>query len=252
MTVALVAFSLLLTGETKAQMVDSRAKTIGASGSATVRTKPDAVYIRVKIETRDKELPATRAKNATAAKKVQDQIAALKFPQMTVQSEEMFASPVYPEHSYNQEKHDIAMHQPLGYQVVHVLTIDLKRADLNQLTREASQIVDTALEHGATELSNIIFYKELTKAEARQAMTEAVKDALENAQAYAKGANVVIKETISIDGQRYEVQTYSPIERYRGGFGGGGLGGMGGGGSDTPIKAGDIEVHCEVQVTCKF
>jgi uncharacterized protein YggE len=233
-----------------AQSMDSRTKTIIASGSASIRTKPDAAYIRVKIETREKSVQATRSKNATTVKKIQDQIAALQFPQMTVKSEEMFASPIYPDRVYDQEKQNLTMHQPLGFQVVHVITIDLKRADLVQLTREVSQIADIALEYGATELSNIIFYKETTKTDARQAMAKAVEDALENARALAKGANLSVKETISIDSLDVEVHTYSPVEHYRGGgFGGGGLGGMV---AETPIKAGDIEVHCRVQVTCKF
>jgi uncharacterized protein YggE len=79
----------------------------------------------------------------------------------------------------------------------------------------------------------------------RQALTEAVADALANAKALAAGANKDLLETIAIDSQ----PVYASRERMRQSAN---VALLAGGEDEAALVVGDLEVTCQVQVTCTF
>ena len=238
----------------KPRRIDLQARSIIAHGSASESVKPDTVQIHIMVETREPVLAQARTGNADAVKKVQGAVEALKLQNATMETTSVSVEIVYPHHDSN----EIELPRPLGYRVIHTLSVNLRQRNIAELNVDTGRIVDTALASGANRIDNVSFRKSVTEAETRRVMARAVEAALANARAYAQGAGVAIKEVLAIEGEppeEWPAGTYRPA--FSGaGFGGGmaGMGGGMGGPRETPttIRAGEIEIIGNVKVVCSY
>jgi uncharacterized protein YggE len=135
-----------------------------------------------------------------------------------------------------------------GYRVSNTFTVLVQDDDPVQLGALAGRVLDAALESGANSVQQIAFLSKGGLAQARrQALTQAVEDALANAEALAAGAKKDLLQTIAIDGQPvYPAPSWNPMRQSAL------VTAPTGGEGEAALVVGDLEVTCQVQVTCTF
>ena len=212
-------------------------RTIQTSGSATARTKPDHARVFLNVETTAATVKEARTQNSGHVNKVMAAIQALGIPNLKMKSTNMHMEPVYTK----EEKRE-KLPQLLGYQVRHVFTVLVQNDDPIKLSAAASRVLDTALENGVNVVDQISFFRADLSAVRREALRFATEDALANAKAIAVGAELAIAEVIQLDGG----PEYRPAFMHSN-FSGAVLAA----GDATSLVAGEIEVTCQISVTCR-
>jgi uncharacterized protein YggE len=241
---ALLVSVLFLRGQAPGEAAD-RAKdkrTITTSGAATLKVKPDAARVFFAVQTAAKTIQEARKENSNQSRKVIDALRALNIPELKLKTADINVEVVY-------ERHQEELHLPklLGYRVTNSFTALVKDKDAIRLGANASRMLDTALESGATSVQQIVAFREEQAEIQREGLSKAVEAALANARAIAAGAKVTIKDTFMLQGQ--------PEYTYGQGQCGltnrivvAGDGAVG----DTPVIVGDLEVTIRVSVTCTY
>jgi uncharacterized protein len=231
---------LVLHGQPRAEPLSEtkgHERKVSASGTATVRVKPDSARIFFGVETTAKTIKEARDQNSQETKKVLDVLRALKMPNLKMKTSTVSVEIVK---KYSNEAPEIA-----GYRLTNSFTVLITTDDPQKLGQTAGQVLDAALEAGANQVQQVAIFRQDTTEVKRQALALAVREAKANAQALAEGAKAEIKDTIEINDQ----------PRYYFGFNnqssnislpGGGLG------EETPVVAGEVEVTCHVNVTCTY
>jgi len=214
-------------------------RNINTSGSATVKVKPDSARVYFGVQTLARTIKDSRTQNGAKVKKVLDALTGLKIDNLRMKT-----SDVHVELVQSRDDRD-SLPQVLGYRITNSFTVLVQNDDTEKLNRDASRVLDTALESGANIVQQISFFKRDLAEARRQAMTKAVEDAAANAQALAAGGKVKIGDTVSINGE--------PAYHYFGGqMAQSNTAFPGGAGDDTPLVAGDLEITCRVSVTCTY
>ena len=221
-----------------AAKAEKRVLTTG--GSATVVVKPDSARLYLTVETTAPTLADARARNNEHAKKVMDAVQALKIPQLKLKSTNVQMSIVY---SRVDKKDELA--RVLGYQVTNSFTVLVSNDDSVKLAADAAKALDAAVENGANTLDQIqVFKQDLTQAR-REALALSTKHALANARALLSGAERTLTDVITINGD----PTYG---EHPGGLSTTNISGSLLAGGATPFVAGDLEVTCNVSVSCTY
>jgi uncharacterized protein YggE len=216
------------------------------SGSATVRVKPNAARVFFGIQTQAATIKAARTENNSKVRKVMTALAGLKIPELKSKTSDVQADILY-------GRTDGYQMPPItGYRVSTTFTVLVHNEDSVKLGASASHVLDAALENGANSVQQITFLRKEGLTEARRkALTLAVEDALANARALAAGTKKEHVKTVTIDG----------APQYRTGPWYYGRNAMvqsanvaipQGGDSEGALVVGDLEVTCQVNVTCNF
>jgi uncharacterized protein YggE len=234
---------LLVRGQPRtepASELKGQERKITTSGTATVRVKPDSARIFFGVETMASTIKQARAESSERVKKVRDALNALRMPDL-----KMKTSTVSVELVQKRQEAD-KLPEVAGYRITNSFTVLVTNDDPQKLGPAAGRILDTALEAGANQVQQIAIFRQDTTEAKRQALAKAVEEARANAAALAEGAKARIKDTIDINGQpQYYVaarqltntaQVQAPNE----------------GGEETPVMAGEVEVTCQVFVTCTY
>ena len=215
-------------------------RVLATGGSATVVVKPDSARLYLTVETTAPTLADARARNNEHAKKVMDAVQALKIPQLKMKSSNVEMNIV---HSRDEKKDELP--RVLGFRVTNSFTVLVSNEDVVKLAAGASKVLDAAIDNGANVLESIHFFKQdLTQAK-RDALTLATKDALANARALAIGAERTVLDVMTIDCNpmaRHQdfPQITNSVTFDRSGQGA------------TPLVVGDLEVTCNVGITCTY
>jgi uncharacterized protein len=210
------------------------------SGSATIRVKPDSARVFFRVETYETKIETARAENNRLTRQILDAVGKLKIAKLRMKSGNVNIALVI-----DQRKEPSQLPKVLGYHLTNTFTVLVEDEDAVKLAESAGRVLDTALEQGATGVDQIVFFKKDVEGVRREALTKAVEDALANARALATGANRKVADIITINGEpRYgfagdmQVQNVNDLLVARGG-------------STTPLVAGDLEVTCNVSLTCR-
>jgi uncharacterized protein YggE len=224
----------------------SEPHTLRTAGSATVRIKPDAARVFFGVHTMAPTILDARGQNNTRVRKIMEALTGLKIPDLKSKT-----SDIQVEILYGRTDH-LQLPPITGYRVTTTFTVLVQDDDQARLGVQASRVLDAALEAGANTVQQIAFLrKEGTTEARRKALTQAVEDALANARALAAGAKKDHIEAVTIEGQ----PTYRDHPDYAG------RGPMTqianvalppGGGEEAPLMVGDLEVTCQVHVSCTF
>lgn len=215
-------------------------RTINTSGTATVRVKPDSARVFFSVITLEKSIREARTQNAAKVKQVIDAIQSLKIPNLKMKTSDVTVELVQSRRSRDQ------LPETQGYQLTNAFTVLVTDTDPEKLGVLASRVLDAALENGANNIQHIMFFKQDQAESRREALSKAVQAAEANARALASGANVVIKDTITISGQpQFDYYYGNRMQNAAQVAIGGDVG-------DTPLVAGDIEITCTVSVTCTY
>jgi uncharacterized protein YggE len=221
---------------------DKRELTV--SGTGAVRIKPDSARLFFTVESYAEQVQAARADNALKVQKVMKALVGLKIANLKSKSDNIHVNQLT----------DATGHQLpriIGYRISNSFTVLVENDDRAKLSSEASRVLDAVLENGGTGVSQIVFFKKGVEMEQlrRQAMTRAVQDALANGRALLAG----------MDRTKLEPVTVSLTPQYR--YPGDGLqntnfmqGAPGGAGeaAASALVAGELEISCQVSMTCRY
>lgn len=222
---------------------DDDKRVLTTSGQSSLRVKPDSARVFFRVENYGTQVRESRADNAQKVKKVMESLQALKIPNLKMKSSNLSVQPVI----HNFQHTEMKLPKVLGYHVTNSFTVLVENEDAIKLAEAASKVLDTALENGATGVEQIVFFKRNVEDIRRQALTKAVEEAMANARALARGADEKIAAAISISGEPrvfYGGRTQNMVQNVA--F----L--PGNDSSDTPLVAGDLEITCNVSITCRY
>ena len=239
--VTLVFLSFLLMGSRS--KTDSDPRTITATGSGKVAYDPDSARLFFNVSATKKTPTAARKETARLMAELRNALVALKIASLKTKTRNVTLSEVYGKASDEQSPRPV-----VGYEVEHVISVLVSEPDVDQLNKLASQVLDTALENGVRQANDISFFKQDVSEEKWQAMQLAVANAMDNAKAFANGANVQIGSVNQIDGG--SISRGDLNNRWWGGQQG--QGGIFGARQDvsTSFSVGRSEISCNAKVVC--
>jgi hypothetical protein len=215
-------------GPAYAQTTDTR-PVIVTTGEGIVKRAPDRAWVTIGAETHARTAEEAQQTNATAMAAVIDKIKAASISADAIQTSGVT---LQPEFDYPNGKQALRDYVARNSVQVRVDALD-----------KTGAIITAAVGTGATNVSGVRFdLKDRDKAE-HDALTLAVRDARTRADAAASGAGVQVTGVIRIEDQRDFGGAPRPMAFARA------AGGAAGGAPDTPIEAGEIEIHARVTLT---
>lgn len=226
----------------KAQEVKQEERKIVTDGHAKIWIEPDRARVFLGIETMSEAVNLAREENATQIKNVLQALKDLKIKGMLIKA------PSYNVSLVKEPEYDATrvgrLPKIIGYKVKQDFTVLLKSKDMLVLSKNAGQVIDTALDNGVNNIQDILFFKEDDSKDKRNAMAIALKDAISNAKTIADTAGVSIKDYSMINSVTHYwlPPRYSQMQQA---FGAGA-----GGGVPTTIVAGKIAIASKVNLQC--
>ena len=128
-------------------------RTINTSGTATVRVKPDSARVFFGVQTIAPTIKAARTDNADRVKKVMEALNALNVPDLKMKTSDVSVDLI------QTHKNEDKLPQVLGYRITNTFTVLVRNDTPAKLSAFAAQVLDTALENGATNVQQIVFFK---------------------------------------------------------------------------------------------
>jgi uncharacterized protein len=214
--------SLLLAGPAYAQ----QEPVIVSQGEATLTAVADRAFVQVTTEGRAQKPAEAQRLSAVAMTAVQGALKGLGLPADAIRTA---GYTLQPDTEYVNGRA-----VPKGY--VARNQIEVKVDDLGRLP----DVIDVSGASGAASVSGLRFELKNRTAMERDALRQAVKDAMDRAQAMAAGAGRTVGAIVRIEEQR---MSSGPPIRYEA------AGGMMAKSVSTPITPGEIEVRAQVTVT---
>lgn len=197
-------------------------------GEGVVRRVPDRALVTVAAESRAQRPKLAQQANATAMTAVLERLKALGFAGDTVRT---LSFGVEPEYDWSTRKQVLK-----GY--VARNSVEIRIDDIGRV----GEVVDAAVESGATQVSNVRFtLKEMASVE-REALSMASADALARARALAEGVGRTVDRVVRLD----EVGESAPspvMMRMSSQMAAAEAA------PSTPVAAGEIEVQSRVTLT---
>jgi uncharacterized protein YggE len=215
------------------------------SGSGTVRVKPDSARLFFTVESFAEQVRTARTDNATKVQKIMKALADLNVPNLKSKSDNINVQQLVDRANGHQ------LPRVVGYHIRNSFTVLVENDDRARLGTDASHVLDTVLENGATGVSQITFFMKGVEAEQlrRQAMTKAVEDALANGRALLAGMNRNKLEPLTVS---VTPRSYYPDARIQNTLLQQAAPQPGGDETSTALVAGDLEFHCDVNLTCRY
>ena len=203
---------------------------------------PPFVYVFFRVETYAAKIDAARAENNRVTREVLDAIRGLKIDNIKMKSANVNIALVTDRH-----KETADLPKVLGYHLTNTFTVLVEDEEAVKLAENAGRVLDAALEKGATGVDQVMFFRKDLEGVRRQALTMAVQEALANARALASGAKRNVADVIMINGEPrffYGGEQLAQNAAFPAN--------PGGGGGPTALVAGDLDVTCQVHVTCRY
>lgn len=218
--------------------------TLRTTGTATVRIKPDAARVFFAVQTTAATVKEARVDNNGRVRKIMTALTALKIADLKSKTTDVNVEIVYG------RQDGVQLPPIVGYRITNSFTVLVQDEDPIKVGALASRVLDAALENGANSVQQITFLSKEGMTQARRkALTLSVEDALANAKALAAGAKKDHIETVSIDGQ----PTFRPYYGQRNAMvQSANVSVPDGADSEGTMVVGDLEVTCQVNVTCTY
>ncbi|REB06424.1 DUF541 domain-containing protein [Sporosarcina sp. BI001-red] len=162
------------------ELSEQQRQTMIVTGTGNVTGKPDLVTIQLGITTRAEQLADAQAENTKRSQSVIDHLSTLGIRNNEIQTSSYTVSPQYDYVDGQQRFRE--------YEVQHQLHVIVK--DIPKI----GEIIDAAVQSGATEVSSIQFGIENSSELYEQALSEAFHNAQAHALALAQAADVVLNQ----------------------------------------------------------
>lgn len=201
---------------------------IVTTGEGVVRRTPDQAFVTVAVETRARSPRDAQQQNAEAMSAVQQRISRAKIPSDAVRTT---GYSIQQEFDYPNGKQT-----PRGYVARNGVEVRLDAVD------RVGDLLDSLVDAGATTVSGVRFDLKDRGGAEREALRLAVADARARADAMAAGAGVSIERILRIADTpqpRFRPMADMAVMRTM----------AAGAPEKTPVQAGLIEVHAQVELT---
>jgi uncharacterized protein len=204
-------------------------RTMAVSGQAEIKAVPDEAILSAGVVTQARDAAAALAANSRAMNGVFDSLKRIGIPDKSIQTSEFSITA-----QYQTDQHGNTTQKITGYQVSNNVTVVVD--DLGKL----GSAIDALVTSGANSMGGISFTIRDPKPLLTEARAEAVKDALQRADTYAKAAGVTLGPIMSI-GENGE-EAPRPMRR---------MAAMAGMAMNdiTPIAAGEDSITARVSIT---
>jgi uncharacterized protein YggE len=205
--------------------------TIVTTGEAIVRRAPDRAYVTASVETRSRDPREAQRQNAATMTAVHQRLTAAGVPADAIRT---LGYSIQQEVDYVNGRR--VLREYLARNAIEV------RLDAVERTGE---ILDAAVQAGATAVTNVRFDLRDRAAAEREALRLAVIDARSRADAAAAGAGVTVVRVLRVQDDRSSVQ---PPPRPMIAFAREAAADQ----PATPIEAGDLEIHAQATVVVEI
>lgn len=167
--------------------------TLQVQGRGVVKTSPDCFEVSVTIRTEAKKMDDARLKNAELSKKLTSSIKALGIKDLKIETGWFNANPQY---DYSKDGKSTVR----GYEVSNTLNIITEGiTEKEELQKNASKVLTTALNNGATSTNNVRFYLSNNNPVYDDALKSAISQARKRADLLANETGVKISGVYQID-----------------------------------------------------
>jgi uncharacterized protein len=170
-------------------LVDAMPRTITVTGQGTVKAAPDEANFSTGVITQGATASQALAANSRAMNAVFATLKRVGIPDKDIQTSNLSLMP-----QYQSCKPGVACPQRIvGYQVSNNMNVTVEDF------AKTGPVLDALVSSGSNQISGISFSIRNDKPLLKQARQEAVRDAVERAQAYAAGAGVSLGPILSIE-----------------------------------------------------
>jgi len=201
---------------------------IVTTGEAVVRRPPDRAFVTVSVETRAKSPRDAQRLNADAMAEVQQRLAAARIAKDAIRTT-----------GYDlQQEFDFTQGRRIPREFVARNAVEVRVDDVAR----TGEIMDVAVQGGATSLAGIRFdLQDRTGAE-REALRLAVADARARADAAAAGAGRTVDRVIRVEDSRESIAPPRPMMTMARAT-------ESAAATPTPVEPGSVEFHARVTLT---
>jgi uncharacterized protein YggE len=168
--------------------MSAQPRLLTVSGEGEAKAAPDQAMLSAGVVTQGKSAAEALAANARAMNEVFATLKRLGIPDKSIQTSNFSVQPQYEPYDSNRTTPP----RILGYQVSN--TVDVQVDDLKNL----GSSIDALVASGSNQLGGISFSFKNPKPLLARAREEAVKDAIERAQTYARAAGITLGPIVSI------------------------------------------------------
>lgn len=228
---ALVLLAVVSATAASAQELKPPVPSVVTQGEAVLRRAPDQAFIDVAVESRAPAPKQASAANAQAMSAVQQKLRSIGLAADALRTQ---GYQLEPQFDYVNGKQ-----VPRGYLARNSIEVRVDRLD------QLSDVIDSAIAAGATNIGAIRFDLRDRTAVEREALKAAVADARARAEAAAAGAGMTIARVLMIqEGGRGPIPPPMPLTMR--------AAPMEAQAAPTPISAGEIEIRVSVTLTAEL
>ena len=199
---------------------------LSVSGQGSAEAEPDRAVVTIGVKTHAADAQEAQAENAAAATRIRQALNDLGISNQDIQTRNYNFYPTYRNTAGRENEID-------GYDAVNSIIVTLE--DIHWV----GKAIDTALNHGANQISSLSFDVRDTKRMRKEALRAAVLDARDKADIISAslgkrivGIKSISENTGTIHARRYELAMSA---KSNGSF-------------DTPIENGTVTLSASVQV----
>lgn len=209
------------------QTTQTKSRVITVIGNGSLSVEPDIVQIQLEVRTESKQLSQAQKENATTMNQVIGSLLELGIVRKNIQT---ISYTIFPQYDYIEGKQVFR-----GYEVTNAIKVKVTSI------QEVGNIIDVAVQNGATGVSNIQFTVENQQLEYQKALSLALRDSLAKAQTIAQTMHLQldqhpIKIIEEVREQPVAYRTLSAMEST----------------ATTPIEGGQITITAAVRVQYQF
>jgi len=231
---------------------DTNSGEIRATGSAAVYLMPDTAEINFAVKVEKEELMAAREEAAQRLQDIITAIKALNIEGLSLATDYIRVQPLL--EPTDEEGRPMMGPGGMGpggmgmmgvFRKVVAYGVDSSvsttvRGEAERLKAATPKVIDAALGAGATSLHGPKFSKEDTTQAYREALENATRDAMANAQAIARGLGVTIRQCTYVSMQGPESYAFEDIAM------------LSGGSPSLPVEVKAIEIPAMVWLTARY
>lgn len=179
---------------TSAAEPPSDANIISTQGHAEIEVKPDSLALTVAVNTKNPQMTFARDENNRKMAAIVKALESLKIKGLELETKGINVHPVFEDYRKDH------LRKVIGYEVNNTLEVSVKRAQTLNLETIGSQLIDTALNTGASNVSHLSFFLDDIASAQSKSLALAVQNARLNADVMARTAGVEIVGVYAISG----------------------------------------------------
>ncbi len=186
-------FVLLFTSACAQSPMDADRNFIYTEGTAEVTGQNDSARISIAVRTEDRDIEKTASENAGRTKAVLRALEDAGIENLRLETRNYRITP--------QKDYSAKPVKVTGYEVYNEIEVTMEGLDPGTLSSHISKVLGKAIEAGANDIHNILFYIKEKKPLEKEGLSRATREAIDRAETLAEAAGVTLKRIASISTQ---------------------------------------------------